>query len=101
MEDRKRGEPEGKRGMQVCVVQAQRTTSTRKRKERKRQGIKRRERRREPERRGRKMEAEGKCEGGKRKRAGRAIEGRRSGRQMAVVTATHKREKEWACAGSS
>ena len=40
------------------------------------------------------MEAEGKRDGGKRKRAGRAIEGRRSGRQMAIVTATQKREKE-------
>ena len=50
--------------------------------------------RREPERRGRKTEAEEKREGGKRKRAGRAIEGMRSGRQMAIVTATQKREKE-------
>jgi hypothetical protein len=93
LEDRERGQPEGERAMQVHAVQAQRATSTRKRKERKWQRIKRGEGRREPERgeRWRQRESE---RGGGRKRAGRAIEGRRSSRQMAVVTATQKREKE-------
>jgi hypothetical protein len=50
LEDRERGQPEGERGMQVCAAQAQRATSTRKRKEREWQGIKRGEGRREPER---------------------------------------------------
>ena len=59
MEDRERGQPEGERAMQVHAAQVQRAISTRKRKERKMQGIKRGEGR-EPERRGRKMEAEGK-----------------------------------------
>ena len=52
MEDRESGQPEGERAMQVHAVQAQRATSTRKRKrkERKWQGIKRGEGRRESER---------------------------------------------------
>ena len=41
MEDKERGQPEGERAMQVHAVQAQRAMSTRKRKERKGQGIKR------------------------------------------------------------
>jgi hypothetical protein len=94
LEDRERAEPEGERETQVRAAQTQTETSTRKRKKRKRQGTKRGEGGREPERRGRKTEAEEKREGGKRKRAGRAIEGMRSGRQMAIVTATQKREKE-------
>ena len=36
----------------------------------------------------------GKARGKKSKRAGRAREGRRSGRQMAIVTVTQKKEKE-------
>jgi hypothetical protein len=95
LEDRERGRPEGERAMQVCAVQAQRATPTRKKKERKWQGTKRGEGRREPERGGR-WRQRGSERGGGRKRAGRAIEieGRGSGRQMAVVTATQKREKE-------
>jgi hypothetical protein len=40
------------------------------------------------------MGAWGKREGGKSERAGRAREGRRSGRQVAIVTVTKKKEKE-------
>jgi hypothetical protein len=94
LEDRERGQPEGERAMQVHAAQAQRAraTSTRKRKERKRQGMKRGEGR--ANQRGGKDGGGGKVRGGGRKRARRAMEGKTSGRQMAIVTATQKREKE-------
>jgi hypothetical protein len=73
------GEP-GEREMQVGTAQAQTADSNNDEEEKEEEeiGTKKR-RRREPERQERKMEAEGKREGGKRKRAGRAREARRSG----------------------
>jgi hypothetical protein len=65
LEDRERGQPEGERAMQVYAVQAQRAISTRKRSERKRQGIK--EERGGENQRGEKDGGRGKVRGGEEK----------------------------------